>query len=97
MKRGRKPNPNKITEINFNTFKETITEYKRHISDCISDDEEVNPSLVKFTQLPVFKQNIFIIYVEKQLTVKALANLLNVNRTDLLKLIKEVKKELCCI
>lgn len=94
MKRGRKPNPNKLTEANINSFRDIISEYKMHINDSITDDEFPNPSLIKFTQLPVYKQNIFIIYVDKKLKIKDLASILQVDKNELAKLIREIKKEL---
>lgn len=95
-KRGRPKDPNKIRieDVNLSSFNEIIQDYKRHINDTIADDENVNESLIKFVNLPPYKQNIFIVYVEKKLTVKELARLLNVERIELLDIIKEIKTEL---
>lgn len=67
------------------------------------DDEDPNAPIIKrFLSMETWKQNIFIIYLlnkEKRIktnsfTFKALAELLKVERGELMRVIKDIKKEL---
>lgn len=67
------------------------------------EDEDPNtPTLSKFLSMETWKQNIFIVYIlnkDKRLsnngfTFKALAELLKVERGELMRVIKDIKNEL---
>ena len=66
------------------------------------DEDPNNPIIKKFLAMETWKQNIFIVYLlnkEKRIktnayTFKALANLLQVDRGELMGLLKQIKNEL---
>lgn len=97
-----------VETLDFTTFQEDITIFKNYLIDVVTDvsdedDEDPNvPIIRKFLLMENWKQNIFIVYLlskDKKIknnafSFKALADLLQVERNDLMKVIKNIKKEL---
>lgn len=97
-----------VETLDFTTFQEDITIFKNYLIDVVTDvsdedDEDPNaPIIRKFLLMETWKQNIFIVYLlnkDKRIknnafTFKALADLLQVERGDLMRVIKNIKKEL---
>ena len=104
-KKGRPKKDRPIEELNYTTFQQDITMFRNYLIDVIEDEEteDLNiPIIRKFLSMEIWKQNLFIIYMlnkEKHNTVnkftfKGLADLLQVDRSQLMKTIREIKKEL---
>ena len=107
MSKGRPKIDRPIEELNYTTFQQDITIFRNYLIDVINDEEtdEEDPNIPiirEFLSMEIWKQNLFIIYLlnkEKHNTVNkftftALAELLQVNRAELMRTIKEIKKEL---
>ena len=106
MSKGRPKIDRPIEELNYTTFQQDITMFRNYLIDVVNDDEETEdhniPIIRKFLSMDVWKQNLFIIYMlnkEKHNTVNkftfaALADLLQVDRSELMRTIREIKKEL---
>ena len=85
-------------------FKNYLNDVSEKTGDMFDEDEEsLNTPIIKnFLSLETWKQNLFIVYIlnkEKRIktnapTFKALANLLQVEKGELMRVIKEIKKEL---
>ena len=66
------------------------------------DEDQNNPIIKKFLAMETWKQNIFIVYLlnkDKRIknnifTFKALADMLQVQRAELMRVIKDIKNEL---
>ena len=104
-KKGRPKKDRPIEELNYTTFQQDITIFRNYLIDVVNDDEieDLNiPIINKFLSMEIWKQNLFIIYMlnkEKHNTVNkftfsALAELLQVDRSELMRTIREIKKEL---
>ena len=103
-KKGRPKIDRPIEELNYTTFQQDITMFRNYLIDVIEDEEteDLNiPIIHKFLSMEIWKQNLFIIYMlnkEKHNTTKftfrGLADLLQVNRSELMRTIREIKKEL---
>ena len=104
-KKGRPKKDRPIEELNYTTFQQDITMFRNYLIDVIEDEEteDLNiPIINKFLSMEIWKQNLFIIYMlnkEKHNTVNkftfsALAELLQVDRSELMRTIREIKKEL---
>ena len=105
-KKGRPKKDMPIEELNYTTFQQDITIFRNYLIDVVNDDEietEDNniPIIRKFLSMEIWKQNLFIIYMlnkEKhnstKFTFSGLADLLQVDRSQLMKTIREIKKEL---
>lgn len=107
MSKGRPKKDRPIEELNYTTFQQDITIFRNYLIDVINDEEtdEDNPNIPiirKFLSMEIWKQNLFIIYLlnkEKhnttnKFTFATLAELLQVNRAELMRTIREIKKEL---
>lgn len=106
MKRGRPKNNKQIETLNFTTYQQDITIFKNSINDFITNEETENKSelefVKKFLTIETWKQNLFIVYLlnkdqnakSKTFTFTALAELLQVDRAELMRTIKQIKKEL---
>lgn len=85
----------------FRNYLLDASEYNDDIFD--EEDEDPNKPIIKrFLAMEIWKQNLFIIYLlnkEKRIktnvfTFKALAELLKVERGELMRVIKDIKREL---
>ena len=105
MSKGRPKKDRPIEEMNYTTFQQDITIFRNYLIDVIEDEETEDPNIPiirKFLSMEIWKQNLFIIYMlnkEKHNTVNkftfsALAELLQVDRSELMRTIREIKKEL---
>ena len=105
MSKGRPKKDRPIEELNYTTFQQDITMFRNYLIDVIDDEEteDLNiPIINKFLSMEIWKQNLFIIYMlnkEKHNTVnkftfRGLADLLQVDRSELMRTIREIKKEL---
>ena len=105
MSKGRPKIDRPIEELNYTTFQQDITIFRNYLTDVINDEETEDPNIPiirKFLSMEIWKQNLFIIYLlnkEKHNTVNkftfaALAELLQVDRSELMRTIREIKKEL---
>ena len=104
-KKGRPKIDKPIEEMNYTTFQQDITIFRNYLIDVVDDEETEDPNIPiirKFLSMEIWKQNLFIIYLlnkEKHNTVNkfkfsALAELLQVDRSELMRTIREIKKEL---
>ena len=104
-KKGRPKIDRPIEELNYTTFQQDITIFRNYLIDVFEDEETEDhniPIISKFLSMEIWKQNLFIIYLlnkEKhntanKFTFKALADLLQVDRSELMRTIREIKKEL---
>lgn len=104
-KKGRPKIDRPIEELNYTTFQQDITIFRNYLIDVIEDEEAEDPNIPiirKFLSMEIWAQNLFIIYMlnkEKhntanKFTFKALADLLQVDRSELMRTIREIKKEL---
>lgn len=104
-KKGRPKIDRPIEELNYTTFQQDITMFRNYLIDVIEDEETEDPNIPiirKFLSMEVWAQNLFIIYMlnkEKHNTVnkftfRGLADLLQVDRSQLMRTIREIKKEL---
>lgn len=105
MSKGRPKKDRPIEELNYTTFQQDITIFRNYLIDVINDEETEDPNIPiirKFLSMEIWKQNLFIIYLlnkEKhntanKFTFAALAELLQVDRSELMRTIREIKKEL---
>ena len=104
MSKGRPKKDRPIEELNYTTFQQDITMFRNYLIDVIDDEETEDsniPIINKFLSMEIWKQNLFIIYMlnkEKHNSTKftfiGLADLLQVDRSELMKTIREIKKEL---
>ena len=105
MSKGRPKIDRPIEELNYTTFQQDITIFRNYLTDVINDEETEDPNIPiirKFLSMEIWKQNLFIIYLlnkEKhntanKFTFSALAELLQVDRSELMRTIREIKKEL---
>lgn len=95
--KGRPKSTKPIQELTFTTFQEDITLFKNGLIDSLEDDDNYNKDIIqKFLDLDVWQQNLYIVYVlhKKTYTLTALADLLQVNKLDLMRTIKSIKNEL---
>lgn len=104
-KKGRPKIDRPIEEMNYTTFQQDITIFRNYLIDVVEDEETEDtniPIIRKFLSMEIWKQNLFIIYMlnkEKhnttnKFTFAALADLLQVDRSELMRTIREIKKEL---
>lgn len=105
MSKGRPKIDRPIEELNYTTFQQDITIFRNYLIDVINDEETEDPNtpiIRKFLSMEIWKQNLFIIYLlnkdkhntANKFTFTALAELLQVNRAELMRTIREIKKEL---
>ena len=104
-KKGRPKIDRPIEEMNYTTFQQDITIFRNYLIDVVEDEETEDPNIPiirKFLSIEIWKQNLFIIYMlnkEKhntanKFTFSGLADLLQVDRSELMRTIREIKKEL---
>lgn len=105
MSKGRPKKDRPIEELNYTTFQQDITIFRNYLIDVINDEETEDPNIPiirKFLSMEIWAQNLFIIYLiskdkrnnSNKFTFTALAELLQVNRAELMRTIREIKKEL---
>ncbi len=105
MSKGRPKKDRPIEELNYTTFQQDITIFRNYLIDVINDEETEDPNIPiirKFLSMEIWAQNLFIIYLlnkdkhntANKFTFTALAELLQVNRAELMRTIREIKKEL---
>ena len=105
MSKGRPKKDRPIEELNYTTFQQDITMFRNYLVDVVEDEETEDPNIPiirKFLSMEIWKQNLFIIYLlnkEKhnttnKFTFRGLADLLQVDRSELMRTIREIKKEL---
>ena len=85
-------------------FRNYLIDVSEQKSDIFNEEDEDpnNPIIKKFLAMETWKQNIFIVYLlnkEKRIktnayTFKALAELLKVQRAELMRVIKDIKNNL---
>lgn len=85
-------------------FRNYLIDVSEQKSDIFNEEDEDpnSPIIKKFLAMEIWKQNIFIVYLlnkEKRIktnayTFKALAELLKVERAELMRVIKDIKNEL---
>lgn len=106
--RGRPKLTKELESLDFTTFQEDIILFRNYLIDTVnesedSEDEDPNiPIIRKFLSMEIWEQNIFIVYLlnkDKKLknnmfTFKALAEMLKVERGELMKVIKRIKTDL---
>ena len=109
MNKGRPKQTKEFEELNFNTFQEDITMFRNSLIDFLNDDEIENPHskevITAFLSKEQWQQNIYIVYLLNKgkkthnnlFTFKALADLLQVERGELLRVIRSIKNELANI
>lgn len=108
-KKGRPKISKELEELTFTIFQRDITIFKNSLIDFVNEDSEENENPInketvsKFLNLELWEQNIFIVYLlnkdkriknGNQFTFKALAELLKVERAELMRAIKEIKQKL---
>lgn len=109
-KKGRPKKYKEIEKLTFTSFQQDITMFKDSLSDYITEENEeyeisqLNRDTVqKFLNLEQWEQNIFIVYLlnkDKRIkngnsfTFKALAEMLQVERGELMRALKEIKQKL---
>lgn len=107
MSKGRPKIDRPIEELNYTTFQQDITLFRNYLIDVINDEDtdEYDPNIPiirKFLSMEIWAQNLFIIYLlnkdkhntVNKFTFKALADLLQVDRAELMRKIKDIKNEL---
>lgn len=106
MNKGRPKQPKELEELNFTTFQNDITIFRNSLIDSLEDedneDQEQKLLTTKFLNLNIWRQNLFIVYLlnkdkrnnNNKFSFKALADLLQVERGELMREIKSIKKEL---
>lgn len=106
MNKGRPKQPKELEELNFTTFQNDITIFRNSLIDSLEDEdnEDLEQKLLttKFLNLNIWRQNLFIVYLlnkdkrnnNNKFSFKALADLLQVERGELMREIKSIKKEL---
>ena len=107
MSKGRPKINRPIEELNYTTFQQDITMFRNYLIDMINDedtdeDDPNIPIIRKFLSMEIWAQNLFIIYLlnkdkhntANKFTFKALADLLQVDRVELMRKIKDIKNEL---
>lgn len=106
--KGRPKIIREVEKLDFTTFQQDITLFKNYLIDVVNEDydeDEINdnvPLIKQFLMLDTWKQNIFIIYLlnkekrvkNNQFSFKALADLLHVERVELMRAIRNIKSEL---
>lgn len=104
-KKGRPKKDRPIEELNYTTFQQDITMFRNYLIDVVDDEETEDPNIPiirKFLSMEIWKQNLFIIYLlnkdkhntTNKFTFRGLADLLQVDRSELMRTIREIKKEL---
>ena len=106
MNKGRPKQPKEPEELNFTTFQEDITMFKNSLIDYINDedveDQHSKDVITNFLNKEQWKQNIYIVYLlnkdkkstNNKFTFKALAQLLQIQKSELMRAIRTIKKEL---
>lgn len=98
MSKGRPKKIKPIEELTFTSFQDDITLFRNYLIDSLEDEECSNKQYIeKFLNLEQWRQNIFIVYMlnkDKKFTFKALAELLQVDKNELMRVIRDIKKEL---
>lgn len=81
-------------KLDLSSFQSDIAVYKNILKDALEDEEyeEYKDTISEFLKLPTDVQNIFIVYLLKNVKIKELANVLNCERTDLLSIIIKTKQ-----
>lgn len=84
-----------IKELNLSSFRQDIKIFKNSLIDSLQDEEQDKKETIqKFLDMPSDVQNIFIIYLIKDVTINELAKILDCDRTDLWRIIVKTKKDL---
>lgn len=99
--KGRPKTVKPIQTLTFTTYQEDLTLFRNGLMDSLEDEDNENPlskeTVLKFFQLDVWRQNLFIVYIlnqKSQFRFKELAELLQVDRNELRREIASIKKEL---
>lgn len=82
------------TKLDLSSFQSDITVYKNILKDALEDDEyeDHKDTIEEFLKLPTDVQNIFIVYLLKNIKIKELATLLNCDRKEICGIITKTKK-----
>ena len=98
MSKGRPKKIKPIEELTFTSFQDDITLFRNYLIDSLEDEECSNKQYIgKFLNLEQWRQNLLIVYMlnkDKKFTFKALAELLQVDKKDLMNAIKSIKNEI---
>lgn len=99
-KKGRPKKPQIIEHLNLSSFQDEIQIFKNYLIDYKAD-EEPDPKILihidKFFSLDIWQQNLFIVYIifkDKKKTIKEMAQLLDVEWSEVIREIKLIKKQL---
>lgn len=98
--KGRPKKKKEIETLKFTTYQDDIILFRNGLLDCLDDenvDEHTKEIVNKFLKMSIWQQNIFIVYLTNQtshFTFKELAELLQVERNELRRVINNIKKEL---
>lgn len=99
--KGRPKTPKELQTLDFTTYQEEITLFKNYLEDTLNDEDNeniFNKEIVShFLSIEPWKQNLFIVYTlnkKSTFTFGQLAELLQVDRKDLMNAIKTIKNEL---
>lgn len=94
MKKAGRPKIQKQPkELNLSSFRHDITIFKNSLIDSLDDEDQIKKETIqKFLDLPSDVQNIFIVYLIKDVTINELANILGCDRTYLCGIIIKTKK-----
>lgn len=100
MNKGRPKSVKQIEELSFKAFQKEITIFRNSLIDFIDDEDMENQTakytITKFLNLDLWKQNLYIVYLlnkDKNFTFTSLADLLQVDRKELMTHIRLIKKE----
>lgn len=108
MNKGRPKKIKELEQLSFKCFQEDISMFRNGLLDSLDDEDENNELefskrlVSNFLKLDVWQQNLYIVYLlnkdkrvnNNQFTFKALAEMLQVERGELMKALKEIKNQL---
>lgn len=104
MNKGRPKQNKELQELNFTSFQQDITMFRNSLIDFLNDEDIENPHskdvIRAFLNKEQWQQNIYIVYLlnkDKHFTFKALAELLQIDKGELMKVIRTIKNELAYI
>lgn len=77
-------------------FRDDIKIFKNSLQDALEEEEyqEYREPIEQFLKLPVDEQNLFIIYLLKDVTITELSKILDCDRLDLYRIITKTKRTL---
>lgn len=104
MNKGRPKQPKEPEKLNFTSFQQDITIFRNSLIDFLNDEDNENQHskdvITAFLNKEQWQQNIYIAYLlnkdkkSSSFTFKALAELLKMEKSELMQVIRAIKKEL---